>query len=119
MIVMASRLGISINVKYSLRLRLNLSTANKFTGLENGKIIEAVFATKAQANTYGKGFSPYRLTSMKTTGVRSRAVASFDINIVMIIPRAKTKPNKRQELPLESFKARLAAELKKPDNSAK
>ena len=49
--VMATKLGSKVNLRYSPRVILKLSTASRFTGFDTGRSMEAVLAMNAQAKT--------------------------------------------------------------------
>ena len=60
----------------------------RFAGFEIGRTKEAAFAMRAQVKRYGSGFTRALRTTVRMAGVRTTAVASFDMKMVTSVPIA-------------------------------
>src|SRR6201996_8354433 len=58
----------------------------RFAGFEIGSTKLAAFAIKAQTNRYGSGETFALRTAVRIAGVKTTAVASFDMNMVTSVP---------------------------------
>src|SRR5690349_19778683 len=87
-------------------------------GLLTGSKNDAVSATNVQANRNGSTGSRSRVTRLYIMGVKIRAVASFERNIEMRLPRRKVFRNRRRELFPESRAAWNANQSNNPAASA-
>jgi hypothetical protein len=85
---MASREGSSRRARNPHSVSGAFERTRRLAGFETGSTKEAALATRAHANAYGRGSSPSRVATAKATGVRSRAVASFESTAVTSTPAA-------------------------------
>src|ERR1700735_1793248 len=85
---MDRRHGMPYDKSHAPRGGIWLWNTTRFAGLEIGRRKEAALAIKAQTKRYGRGFTLALRTAVKIAGVRTTAVASFDMKIVTIVPTA-------------------------------